>query len=398
MKKNKLKIFLLTIILFVFIIFLLLDNSFTKAQSSFLENSLYKIVPDSKTGMINILIKRLNTYALYYSVPSSSKILIKYDNFQYLLESTGSVLQDFTYSDNMLTFKWGTKFLSLTQTVEFINLDEYNIGILVKIIIKNLDVKGHFIGLGILFDTYLGENYNKPFQISNLGIVDSEQYFTKSSIPLNIFSLDNPNNPVVGVVFYPRRTGITTPDKIIIANYDELINNFWNFSYVKGRSFSSTYKRLDAAIGYVYDESFINTNQIREISYILGFYPIKSASKTETEQTEKKDEKSEKVNPSDVDSKMNELKAYLEQQIKTLNDKIEALKQKYESIQQMNSAFFGAQDLVMELMDLLSELNYLENQIDELSEEEFNNLYQQLFIKAQEIIEKIKNFENSSSF
>jgi hypothetical protein len=291
MKKINVKIWVIAIFIFLFLFFLNINLRLLKAESSTLENDLYKIVADSKTGMINIYIKKLNTYALYYSVPSSSKILLKYDNFQYLLESTGSVIQDFTLQDNKLVYKWGTKFVNLTETIEFVSIDQYNIGIQVKIEVQNLDSRGHFLAIGVLFDTYFGENYNKPFQISNLGIIDSEQYFSKSSIPMTIFSLDNPNNPVVGLVFYPRKAGITSPDKIIIANYDELLNNFWNFSYLKGRNFSSQYKRQDAAVGYIYDESFINTNQSKSISYLLGLYPIKKSSSEEETKTEGEEKK-----------------------------------------------------------------------------------------------------------
>ncbi len=398
MRKRNIKIVAIVFILILFFSYFLISIKNIKAQTNnFLENDQYKITTDSKTGMINIYIKRLNTYSLYYSIPSSSKILLKYDNFQYLLESTGSVVQDFTLNDGVLTFKWSTKFISLIETIKFVNIDDFNIGVLVSIEVKNLDVKGHFVGIGILFDTYFGENYNKPFQISNLGIVDSEQYFTKSSIPLNIFSLDNPNNPVVGLIFYPKKAGITSPDKIIIANYDELLNNFWNFSYVKGRSFSSTYKRLDAAVGYVYDEAFINNNQTRSISYILGFYPVKTSTKTEDVSTEKKEDTSNKVYPENVDSKMNELKSYLEQQIKTLNDKIEELKKKYENLQNMDDQFLSGQEILISLMDLLTEINALESQIHELNEEEFTKLYMDLLQKIEDLLQKLSEYFSTIS-
>lgn len=395
---RKTKIYTIFFILFLIFAFLMIDLKNIKAQSQTLENDLYKVVTDSKTGMINVYIKKLNTYTLFYSVPSSSKILIKYDNFQYLLESTGSVLQDFTLSDNSLTFKWGTKFISLTETISFIALDEFNIGIKVTIEVKNLDIKGHFIAIGVLFDTYFGETYNKPFQISNLGIVDTEQYFTKSSIPLTIFSLDNPNNPVVGIVFYPKKAGITTPDKIIIANYDELLNNFWNFTFTKGRNFNSTYKRLDAAVGYIFDESFVNTNQAKSISYVFGFYPIKtSTSEVTTTQGEVKED-NQKINPEDVDSKINEMKAYLEQQIKALNDKLDELKQKYEKLQAMDSDFFSGQDLLLALMDLLTEINALEAQIHDLNDEEFSKLYTELLNKVEELLQKLNELMQTYSY
>ncbi len=351
------------------------------------------MVGDPKTGMINIYVKKFNTYTLFYSIPSSSKIMIKYDNFQYLLEYIGSVIQDFTLSENSLIYKWGTKFLKLTQAINFIKLDDFNIGVQVTIEIKNTDIKGHFIGIGLLFDTYFGENYNKPFQISNLGIIDTEQYFSKSSIPLAIFSLDNPNNPVIGLVFYPKRAAITSPDKIIIANYDLLLNNFWDFKFEKGRTFNSAYKRFDAAIGYVYDEVFINSNQSRSISYVLGFYPIKTEEKETI--TDEKQESSDKVYPQDVDSKISELKTFLEQQIKSLNDKLEELKKRYEEIQQLDSEFFEGEELLQECLELLNKFNELENQIEELDDEEFTQIYmdllsqlEELLIKLNELIEK----------
>ncbi|GEM_PF-1675459 len=396
MKNNKRYIIIVVIIL----IFLItnIDLKSIKAQLAYLENDLYKIVPDSKTGMINIYIKKFNSYSLFYSIPSSSKILIKYDNFQYLLESTGSVIQDFTVENNSLTFKWGTKFLSLTQTINFIKLDDLNVGVEVKIEVTNLDVKGHFVGIGILFDTYFGENYNKPFQISNLGIIDTEQYFKKSSIPMSIYSLDNPNNPVVGLIFYPKKTGMTIPDKIIIANYDELLNNFWNFSFMKGRSFSSTYKRLDAAVGYVFDESFINNNQAKSVSFVLGFYPIKTAeSKEDSQATEVKEQTSDKIYPQDIDSKMSELKSYLEQQIKSLNEKIEELKKKYETIKSMDSNFFAGSDLLKACMDLLTEINALESQIHQLNDEEFNEIYMDLLNKLEELIALLNELMQQTS-
>ncbi|HPB47901.1 MAG TPA: hypothetical protein PLX16_04690, partial [Exilispira sp.] len=256
-KKLRYSALILIILVIIFISFNLSDEN----KNNTLENDYYKIVTDKKTGMFNIYIKKLNTYVFFNSSPMSSKILIKYDNFQYTLESIGNVINDFTLQDNKLVYTWGTKFIELIETISFIELDSYNIGVQVSLEIKNLDVKGHFVGIGVLFDTYLGESYNKPFQISNIGIIENEQYFSKSSIPNTILSLDNPNNPVIGVVFYPRRAGITTPDKIIIANYDLLLHEFWEFSFMKGRSFNSTYKRTDAAVGFVFDETFTNTNQ-----------------------------------------------------------------------------------------------------------------------------------------
>ena len=387
-KKLRYSALILIILVIIFISFNLSDEN----KNNTLENDYYKIVPDKKTGMFNIYIKKLNTYVFFNSSPLSSKILIKYDNFQYTLESIGNVINDFTLQDNKLVYTWGTRFIELRETISFIELDKYNIGVQVSLEIKNLDVKGHFVGIGVLFDTYLGESYNKPFQISNIGIIENEQYFSKSSIPNTILSLDNPNNPVTGVIFYPRRAGITTPDKIIIANYDLLLHEFWGFSFTKGRSFNSTYKRTDAAIGFVFDETFTNTNQSRSISYILGIYPIK---KSEGEVTAANiDKQTDKIDPVSVDSKNAELKAYIEQQIAALNQKLKELQDRYNNLDQMDKDLLKGMALLNQLINLLAEIDKLEQQIYMLSDEDFIKAYDNLVLMVEQLIDQVNQYLN----
>lgn len=372
---------------FVFIIYIvLLMLVFISAgndggNSNSIESKDYKVLFDENSGLFNVYLKKFNIYSLYYSSPLTSYLSIKFDNNIINLNEFKATKKKLEVVNNTLVFTWETNFLKIKEEISFVDIDSYNQGIKINISLTNLDVRGHFIALGLIFDTYLGENKFKPFRIPNIGIIEQEKEYYSTNIPSVIYSLDDPVDPTVGMLFYLRKAGFTNPDYVYLANFDKLKRNFWNFTYDKNNGFSNQYKKVDAGIGIKYNRKFIESDSTQNYSILLGFYPQKS-----------KEIKNDENEIQSISKESDYIKDYTKEQIEKLNKEIVDLKNKLQKVSDSITNLENLNNLLNDLSSINKEIQDLLNNIDSYTEEEFNKKYEEIKNKILKISDKLDQY------
>lgn len=376
MNNNK-NIKFLIFLFFIFLLFIFI--SFSKNSNvPTIENKTYKILFDSNTGLFNVYLKKFNIYTLYYSRPLTSFLTVKFDNNVININEFKSINKNVKIQNNSIVYIWETNFLKIQEKVSFVDIDSYNQGVKLNITLTNLDIRGHFIAMGLIFDTYLGENKFKPFRIPNVGIIEQEREYYSTEIPSIIYSLDNPVDPTVGMIFYLRKAGYSIPDYVYLANFDKLKRYFWNFTYDKNNGFSNQYKKLDAGIGIKYNRKFVESNSNQSYTILIGFYPKKSS-----------EDKTSKEETLVISKESDYIKDYTKEQIEKLNKEIVQLKNKLQKVSDSITNVENLDKLINDLNNIYKELQDLANNLESLSEEEFNKKYQDIENKIKQISDKL---------
>lgn len=382
MKKINKKFFIILFIvtsLFFFVNKSFYEKSILYANSSSeLENDELKVTIDKDTGFFNIYSKKYKVYLLFPSKPLTSIVLIKYDTTLIQLDKITAQKREVFLENDTLTYNFELSYLSFIERIKFVKIDELNIGLEVEFEIINKDKRGHYITLGLIIDTYLGESSFTPFRVSNVGLIDKAKVYEKNSIPDIIYSLDNPKDPLYGLLFYFRKAGYTVPEKVFLSSYDDMAINLFDYKGFSPLSFDSKYKKGDAAVGVLYSEKYIEKGQSLKNLLLLGFYPVKS--------TEKKSE--------DVEKSSEYLTKYIEEQILILNKKINDLKDTINKISSKIKDIKKMDEILIKINEVYSLILTLENNIEFYTLEDFKKKVNDINELLKVIEENIKNLLN----
>ncbi len=370
MKKRIAKILL---IIFIAVLFI----SQTKVTT--LRDTEKTIYFDKKSGFFNIYIEDSKVYGLSNSEELSSKFLIKFDSTIFDISEMSADKRELIEEGNdYIKYKWDGSFLSIEETIKFVSIDDLNSGVQVEYKIVNKDKRGHFINLGLAFDTYLGESTQIPFRVSNIGIIKKETVFKRTSIPEIVYSLDDATDPKTGLLFFIRKTGFDIPEKIILSNYEKLISNLFNFSEDSTSNFDSKYKRNDAALGYLFGEKYVESDNSYTVKILLGIYP----QKLETKETNEFD---------NVDKRSDYLKKYTEEQIEKLNEELNKLKEIVNSIYDDIDDIKLLDEILLELQSINKEIEDLITNYVEMDKESFDNQVNMISKKIENLKNKLLN-------
>jgi hypothetical protein len=168
---------------------------------------------------------------------------------------------------------WETDTVNVNQVVEFVKRKKTRTedGVLIKYIITNTSKYSREVGLRILFDTVLGEKGVYHFELPTGERIKYETEFTGYKIPKAWISRDtkkNPQNILRGVI---RGELVSTPDKIVFANYKSLFENKVSYRIRKNRKFDyPPYSKNDSAVAIYFVPVELGPSETREYSTILG--------------------------------------------------------------------------------------------------------------------------------
>jgi hypothetical protein len=169
--------------------------------------------------------------------PRTSGMSLLLDNRVYKLGDSGEFKESSEALPGGARFTWTSKRLAVTQTFSF----QGGEAVAVSVTIRNNTDREVAAGLRFLLDTYLGEASFPHFRTERDREINGELSFTGAEVPAWWLSRSSrasraPENP--GLLVPLRGEGITTPDRLILANWKRLAETSWLYETAPGRTFS----------------------------------------------------------------------------------------------------------------------------------------------------------------
>ena len=197
------------------------------------------------------LLSTQNDQALQTTVNLDGEIHILNDSnkFEYKIDTSG----------NTPVFTWESREL----LVQLIFLYPDSLQVQISVVLSNLTNKPHMAGVRLLFDTGLiddalteGEQ-NGYYTATNVYQSEVEFIPDKNTKFLAVRKIDNDftnQSQLIELVFAMHGENITTPSRVIIANWRRLHQTAWHFRAVKNRRLNlPPYTEIDGAVALYFD-------------------------------------------------------------------------------------------------------------------------------------------------
>jgi hypothetical protein len=142
-------------------------------------------------------------------------------------------------------------------------------GIRIDVTVRNVSARQRTVGVRYILDTYLGEKGGTHFATPNLSSVERETAFLKGNVEGHWVSRDQAAG--VGLRVVTSGTGITTPDKLVFANWKRLSESPWDYQVVPSRNFNLLpYSINDSAVAQYYGPRQLDPGSSMTITLVLG--------------------------------------------------------------------------------------------------------------------------------
>ena len=172
-------------------------------------------------------------------------------------------------------FTWKSSFIQVTETFTFIPAADSNAstGVRVDLSLKNLSEQEITAGARYLFDTYLGESRGLHFRTSTLAQVSKELTITPADKATWWESPLGGDPDGFGFQVMLSGPGLTTPDRVVFANWKRLSDANWDFDTSAARSFSLLpYSVNDSAAAQYYDPRPIPRSGETTFTLAMGLF------------------------------------------------------------------------------------------------------------------------------
>lgn len=207
--------------------------------------SLYAIQSD---GTKKSLLVQDDPRTTILTVLAENKIYRMGDSFEFRQQVAGQ--------GNSASFTWRSASLTVTESF---TLQGASLSINVKI--ENISERDIRIGVRYLFDTYLGEK-GRHFTADGLPVETETDYVWAT--PYEIISS---NQTDMQLVIETTDTGITEPDRIVLANWKRLNDAAWSFEANQSRDFNLLpYSINDSAVALYYEPQVVGSGTSRSVT------------------------------------------------------------------------------------------------------------------------------------
>ena len=169
--------------------------------------------------------------------PRTSGMALLLDNRVYKLGDSGEFKESWEALPGGARFTWTSKRLTVTETFSFQGPEAVSISVM----IQNNSDRELSIGLRFLLDTYLGEAGFPHFRTDRDREIDGELSYAAPDMPAYWLSRSSrssraPENP--GLLVPLRGETVSTPDRLVLANWKRLSEASWLYETAPARSFS----------------------------------------------------------------------------------------------------------------------------------------------------------------
>ena len=267
-----------------FMVLLLLPSISIFCETGLSVDNHYSII-ESKKGFLNYSVVKDNKEILPVLESGSfvnSRIYISdSDKRFYLRDKSKYIIKNET---GKLIIKWRTLTLDVIET--YTALSDRS-GVNYNIVVDNRTGYSRNVGLYLMYDTYLGEKANRHFIVDDYQEINREKSYSGIEIPRSIKSLNKDN---IGVEFRFRDDEITSPDILILGNWDQLAKSKkWPYIPKNGGLFSNGYYSInDSGLGVVFSKKGISEGGSISYNFNILFQNktlrsvVKKESKTDT--------------------------------------------------------------------------------------------------------------------
>ncbi len=220
--------------------------------------------------------------------PRTSGMSILLDDRVYKLGDSGEFKESSEAAAGGARFTWTSKRLTVTQSFAFRGAEALS----VAVTIRNNSDRELSVGLRLLLDTYLGEAAFPHFRTDRDREINGEVSYAAQEMPAWLASRSSrssrtPEN--LGLLMPLRGEGVTTPDRLVLANWKRLSDSPWLYEPVPARSFSELpYSINDSAACLYFGPHLLAAAATRTYELILsgGREPSPASAAPATAETE----------------------------------------------------------------------------------------------------------------
>ena len=260
--------------------FLLGVLSLTPAFSLELTKGRLKVVLHEEIGRYSLYylsdLKEKTYLALFLDEdPRTSVMNVLVDNKIYRIGDHYDFKGRAELFSNGIRFIWESKTLQISQ--EFIpivsNTKPLEDGVKITLSVENISEQDLVVGVRLLFDTYLGEDKNLHFKTDTISKIERELTIAKDNMAQYWLSPVPDKQEELGLQCITAGEGITSPDKIVFANWKRLDDSSWDYETSSSRNFTRPpYSFNDSAVVHYYDPQNIPQGTVRKIVMVMGNY------------------------------------------------------------------------------------------------------------------------------
>ncbi len=224
------------------------------------------LISETKKGYLDFSIVGLNgktVPVLDSGTYLNSRIYIKDSDKRFYLRDQARYVVNITKSQ--LIIKWRVLTLDIIESYT-----KSNNGVLYNIEVNNRTDKDRNVGVYLMFDTYLGEEEKDHFVVDDYKVINREKVYHFGDIPQSLKSI---NSLGQGIEFRFRDENTTTPDDLILGNWEQLARSKkWPYNPKDGSFFSYGYYSVnDSGVGVVYSSKSVPAEDNIEYSFNINF-------------------------------------------------------------------------------------------------------------------------------
>ena len=170
-------------------------------------------------------------------------------------------------------FEWESRTLKVVQEFSPVSSPTSTeaAGVRMSIQITNLSRSKLSVGLRMCFDTYLGEENLSHFRSDRHQEIRNELTVSKADMIRYWLSPSSKSPQEIGLKCFTSGADITSPDKIVFANWKRLSDASWDYKTSSNRNFNlMPYSINDSAVCMYYEPVTIIPRGSREIVLVLA--------------------------------------------------------------------------------------------------------------------------------
>ncbi len=210
--------------------------------------------------------------------PPSSLTTIYIEDEPYIFGSSqGYYISRPEVKGDKIVTEWSVKGIVIKQEVSLVDNPSTGRQDAMRVLykIKNENRRKTSVGLRLLLDTVIGDFKSTPFSVPGIGEIANETQFYRKNLPQYWYSFDDNSNPVTRTQGILKGSGITTPDKVVFANWSRLFDNLWDISVdaTKDMRKSGT-ARFDGSVAQYYGPLDLEQNEMILITAYYGIYGV----------------------------------------------------------------------------------------------------------------------------
>jgi hypothetical protein len=203
--------------------------------------------------------------------PRTTSLTILDNNRAYVMGESSGFVQSVEQTASGVRYDWVSGALRVEQEFIFVASPSSALadGVRIDITVRNTSARARNVGVRYILDTYLGENGGNHFATPSLSSIERETSYLKGNVERYWVSRDIATG--LGVRVVTTGEGITTPEKIVFANWKRLSETLWDYQVVSSRNFNMLpYSINDSAVGQFYGPRSLEPGASIKVTMVLG--------------------------------------------------------------------------------------------------------------------------------